>query len=317
MAQATLLLPPRTRLVGQALPADVARALGRADRTTGDVGEHAQLRRHFQLVPDHWPVAALTRQRDARDAAGALWLRADPARVSPDMSGARMLAHGEALALGEEDTAQLLPALKPLFGDAGMLLDAPDPARWYLRLPPDAKLPAFAPVNDVLGDDLFAHLPEGDAGRRWRALLSEAQVLLHNHPWNAQRVAQGKPPVNSLWFWGGGVLPDFVRTGFRQVKGHDVLLQSLAHAAGVEPVHANGEGGVDALIDLRHLRNLDLLCRDALQPLLDALRKRELDMLTLDFEDGALFSLRREQRWRLWRRPMQRLDTVRPDHVPA
>jgi len=211
----------------------------------------------------------------------------------------------------------LLPALKPLFGDAGMLLDAPDPARWYLRLPPEAKLPVFAPVNDVLGDDLFAHLPEGEAGRRWRALLSEAQVLLHNHPWNAQRVAQGKPPVNSLWFWGGGVLPDFVRTGFRQVKGNDVLLQSLAHAAGVEPVHASGEGGVDALIDLRHLRNLDLLCRDALQPLLDALHKRELDVLTLDFEDGALFALRREQRWRLWRRPMQRLDTLRPDHVPA
>ncbi|MGR4874217.1 phosphoglycerate mutase [Pseudoxanthomonas sp. LARHCG66] len=317
MAQATLLLPPRTRLVGQALPADVARALGRADRAAGEAGEHAQLRRHFQLVPDHWPVAALTRQRDARDAAGALWLRADPARVSPDMNGARMLAYGEALALGDEDTAQLLPALKPLFGDAGMLLDAPDPARWYLRLPPEAKLPVFAPVNDVLGDDLFAHLPEGEAGRRWRALLSEAQVLLHNHPWNAQRVAQGKPPVNSLWFWGGGVLPDFVRTGFRQVKGNDVLLQSLAHAAGVEPVHASGEGGVDALIDLRHLRNLDLLCRDALQPLLDALHKRELDVLTLDFEDGALFALRREQRWRLWRRPMQRLDTLRPDHVPA
>jgi hypothetical protein len=123
--------------------------------------------------------------------------------------------------------------------------------------------------------------------------------------------------VNSLWFWGGGVLPDAVSTGFRQVKGSDVLLQSLAQVAGVGAEHANGEGGVDALIDLRHLRNLDLLCSDALRPLLDALRKRELDALNLDFEDGALFSLRREQRWRLWRGPLQRLDTVRPDHVPA
>ena len=40
----------------------------------------------------YWPVAALTRQRDARDAAGARWLRAAPARVSPDMTGARVLA---------------------------------------------------------------------------------------------------------------------------------------------------------------------------------------------------------------------------------
>ena len=81
--------------------------------------------------------------------------------------------------------------------------------------------------------------------------------------------------------------------------------------------HAGGEGGVDALIDLRHLRNLDLLCRDALRPLLEALKKGELDTLTLDFEDGGLFALRREQRWRFWRRPLPRLDAGRPDHVPA
>lgn len=316
MASATLLLPPRTRLVGQALPAAVAKALGRADRHRGEEGERAQLRRQFQLIPDHWPVAALTRQLDAGDAASSAWLRADPARVSPDMAGARMLAHGDALALAEEDVAQLLPALRPLFGDAGFPLDAPHPSRWYLRVPKDARLPEFVPVDDVLGDDLFAHLPEGDAGRRWRALLTEAQVLLHNHPWNAHRAAQGKPPVNSLWFWGAGVLPDFVRTSFRQIKGNEVLLRALAGAAGVSPASADGEE-VDALIDLRQLRNLDLLCRDALLPLQAALDKRELDALTLDFEDGAVFVLRRDQRWRLWRRPMTRLDTLHPDEVPA
>lgn len=317
MAQATLLLPARVRLRGQALPPAVAAALGRADRAQAEAGERAQLRRQFRLLPDRWPVAALTRQHDAGDAAGALWLRADPARVSPDMTGARMLAFGEALGLTAEDTTQLLPALKPLFGDAGLLLDAPHPSRWYLRLPPDSVLPVFTPAGDVLGDDLFAHLPEGDAGRRWRALLSEAQVLLHNHPWNALRAAQGKPPVNSLWFWGEGRLPDAVHTGYRQVKGHDVLLQALAAAAGVDAGHADGEGGVDALIDLRHLRDLDLLCRDGLQPLLAALSKGELQVLALDFEDGALFTLRRAQRWRLWRRPLPRLDTAQPDHVPA
>jgi hypothetical protein len=316
MATATLLLPPRTRLVGQALPPAVAKALGRADRSRGEEGEPAQLRRHFRLVPDRWPVAALTRQLDAGDADASAWLRADPARVAPDMTGARMLAHGDALALTEEDVAQLLPALRPLFGDAGFPLDAPHPSRWYLRVPKDAPLPVFAPVDEVLGDDLFAHLPEGEAGRRWRALLTEAQVTLHNHPWNAQRVAQGKLPVNSLWFWGGGVLPDSVRTSFRQVKGNEVLLRALASAAGVAPVYSDSEE-VDALIDLRHLRNLDLLCRDALLPLLAALGKRELDALTLDFEDGAVFLLRRDQRWRFWRRAMPRLDTLRPDEVPA
>ncbi|MGX5731245.1 phosphoglycerate mutase [Pseudoxanthomonas beigongshangi] len=305
MATATLLLPARHRLAGQSLPVDVARALGRADRHTEQGGEREQLRRHFRLVPDHWPVAALTRQLDAGDAEGATWLRADPARVSPDMNGARMLAYGEALGLDGEDVAQLLPALKPLFGDAGLLLDAPQPTRWYLRLPPDARLPLFAPIGDVLGDDLFAHLPEGDDGRRWRALLTEAQIVLHNHPWNARRIAAGKAPVNSLWFWGGGRLPQSVGTRFRQVKGQDTVLRALARAAGVG---AEGEGGtVDALIDLRHLRQLDMLARDALQPLLAALVRGELRVLELDFEDGERFTLRRDQRWRFWRRPLTRL----------
>ena len=47
MAQATLLLPARTRLVGQALPDDVARALGRSDRSDADAGEN-----HFNAQND-------------------------------------------------------------------------------------------------------------------------------------------------------------------------------------------------------------------------------------------------------------------------
>ena len=39
MATATLLLPTRTRLAGQRLPDEVARALGRADRQTLEAGE--------------------------------------------------------------------------------------------------------------------------------------------------------------------------------------------------------------------------------------------------------------------------------------
>ena len=258
MASATLLLPARSRFAGRPLPAAFAKALAQGDRQSGAAGEREQLSRHFQLIPDHWPVAALTRQLDAGDAAQSSWLRVDPAHVAPDMGGARMLSHGEALALTAEDSAQLLPALRPLFGDAGFALDAPKPSRWYLRLPRESKLPAFAAPDQVLGEDLFAHLPEGDLGRRWRALLTETQVVLHNHPWNAMRASLGKPAVNSLWFWGAGALPDFVRTHYKQVKGNEILLRALADVAGVPGTATDGEE-VDALVDLRHLRDLTLV----------------------------------------------------------
>ncbi len=305
MPIATLLLPPAARFGGGALPAGVASALARADRSRGEAGERGQLRRHFQLIPDHWPVAALTRNLDAKDAAGAAWLRADPCFIHPDLNGARMLSHGDALGLTAEDAQHLLPALQPLFGDAGFPIDAPHPARWYLRLPPEARLPEFAAVADVLGDDLFAHLPDGDTGRRWRALLTEAQVILHAHPWNARRLQQGKPSVNSLWFWGAGTLPDFVRTEFKQVKGTEPLLRALAKLAGV----GGGTVGedVDALVDLRALRSIDILCREVLQPLLAEVAQGRLDALNLDFEDGGLFVIRHAQRWRFWRKPLPAL----------
>jgi hypothetical protein len=302
MATATLLLPARSRFPAASLPDDVARALGRAERSSVDAGERAQLQRHFQLQPAHWPVAALTRQLDVGDAHDGVWLRADPANVVPDMHGARMMGHGDTLRLESEDVTALLPALQPLFAGYGFTLDAPNPSRWYLRLPPGTTLPAFAAPDDVLGDDLFAYLPEGDAGRRWRALLTEAQVVLHQHPWNAQRVAAGKRAVNSLWFWGGGELPEAVRTAHAQVRSRDALLQALAKAAGVQ---ADGEQQVDALVDLRQLRSLEQLGNDAIRPLLSALQRGELRRLVLDFEDGARFELDKGQRWRFWKKPVQ------------
>ena len=163
--------------------------------------------------------------------------------------------------------------------------------------------------DEVLGEDLFAHLPEGDLGRRWRALLTEAQVVLHNHPWNAMRASLGKPAVNSLWFWGAGALPDFVRTRLPAGQGQrHRCCGRMADAAGVAGRIRRDAEEVDALVDLRHLRDLALLAHDAVQPLLEAVRRRELQSLTLDFEDGAIFQLRRDQRWRFWRRPLPKLD---------
>lgn len=305
MANATLLLPARSRFAAAALPDDIARALGRAEHRALAEGEGAQLQRHFTLAgtPEGgMPVAALTRQLDVGDARGDGWLRADPAHVVPDMHGARMMGYGETLQLSEDDTRALLPALQASFAEHGLVLEAPVPSRWYLRLPADMTLPVFASPDQVLGDDLFAHLPAGDAGRRWRALLTETQVVLHGHDWNQLRIARGVTPINSLWFWGAGALPSAVRTPHAQVRSRDALLRALAVAAGVQ---VDGEQSVDALVDLRQLRSLSLLADDAIRPLLAALRAGELRQLVLDFEDGVQFVFDRGQRWKFWQKPRQ------------
>lgn len=312
MTAATLLLPSRSRFAGQAVPEAIARTLGRADRSqVGESGERAQLLRHFQLLPRGWPVAALTRGFDANDAPLSAWLRADPVYVRPDINGARLLAHDQAMQLGQDDIDALLPALRPLFGDTGFTIDAPTPTRWYLRLPRESKLPVFAAPADALGADLFEHLPEGPEGRRWRALLSEAQVVLHNHPHNAVRISAGKPPVNSLWFWGGGILPDHVTTPLASIHSDDTTLLALASAARAQaaPLPAGfAPMAADTLHDLRAIRRVAALESDWLAPALAAVQRGELERLRLDFEDGTGFSIEKRQRWRFWRKPLTALD---------
>ncbi len=301
MARAVLLLPPLARVFGASLPAESARALGRSDRFDGEPGRAMQLRRHFALLPNRWPEAAMSRLAepgaDPDDARRHAWLRVDPAHLRADINGVRLLGTGEALGLDETDSIAFLPALKPLFGDAGFQLEALHPARWYLRLPKEAKLPAFASPETALGDDVFEHGPDGPEARRWRALMSEAQVLLHHHPRNAQRAEAGRVAVNALWPWGGGVLPDHATTAFPKLYSGDVLLHGLARLANIEAMPAKTPVPEDALFDLSKADAA------ALRPMLDALDRGELPELVLDFADGAQFTLRRAQRWRFWRKP--------------
>jgi len=286
-----LLLPERRRF--QAATPALAAMLGRGDRLAeGGQGERAQLLRHFSLVPAAWPMAAITRQFEAGDAAGRAWLRADPAFVQVETAGARLHAVGN-LQLSREEADEFLATLRPAFGEAGMALDAPTPERWYLSLAPGAPLPEFAEPALAIGADLFALLPAGPEGRRWRALFNEAQVLLHQHPRNAARIAAGRAPVNAVWPWGGGRLPDSVRSDAKAVLSNDVEVLALAALAALPRQDAPSPG---ALVDLRQWRDPQRLEK----LLVDALREGFEPLL--DFADGARWTLRSAQRWRIWRK---------------
>ncbi|MCX7556817.1 phosphoglycerate mutase [Xanthomonadaceae bacterium JHOS43] len=301
-----LWLPAWEQLRSQLTPTLALHRLAcRAERVSVEPGDAARLARSFDILPRGLPVAALTRQLDAGDAMHFTWLRADPGYVRPDMATVRLMACGD-LDLSPDECEALLRPLKPLFGDEGFPISAPVASRWYLCLPPEAHLPSFAPPQEVLGDDLLAHLPDGNLGRRWRRLLNEAQVILHNHPLNAQRIEAGKLPVNTLWFWGDGRLPDHVRSSMTQLRSSDVVLRALAARANVacstddraETVQAG------ALIDLRNVTRVDLLDSHWIHPLLQRAQRGELDVLDLDFGDGMALHWKPAHRWRIWRRQL-------------
>lgn len=302
MAKLTVLLPELRRIAGS--PA-LAQWLARGDRRP-DVkpGRAAALRGCFEFLASSLPSAALTRSVDADDTAGALWLRADPCYVVVDAVAVRMLAWGN-LALTPQESGELARALRPLFGDAGFPLEPATPERWYLRCAADARLPVFTEPGDVLGADLLAHFPRGDNERQWRHLLNEAQVILHNHPINALRLQRGQLPANSVWFWGAGKLPEWVRSPFTRAVSDDPLVTALAHLARIavapsrpdDIVHFEAKDTL--LLDLAATRAPE---QDWFEPIAALLRARRLDELELRFEGGEVVSFKPWHRWRFWRR---------------
>lgn len=317
MTGVVLLLPEWRRCAGSTRVATstLARWTSRGDRLDpAQASFEGSLDSCFDWPGRSLSVAALSRQGDCGDAAGSAWLRADPAHVRADMTTARMLACGE-LGLDPAECADIARDLKPLFGDAGFEFDAPRSDRWYLRAPPGSQLPQCATPDQAMGDDLKLHLPEGASGKRWRQLFNDAQVILHNHPVNARRAARGAVSVNSLWFWGAGVLPGFVRSALGGVLSNRAEIHALAQLAGVSPralesrtwlevVDAAGPASA-VLLDLVELRDAALQ-DDWLAPAEAALRGGRIDQAMLNFASGERFRIRRSHRWRFWR-PMRGL----------
>jgi hypothetical protein len=273
----------------------------RADRLEdGAVGYLGGLTDYFQCRGGI-PAAALTREQLLGDAGDASWLSADPAWIQPDLSGARLMACGQ-LQLTMEEAQSLARPLKPIFGDAGMMLEISSPDRWHLRLLSQSPLPEFAAPEQALGEDLYEHLPQGHDGRRWRALFNEVQVILHQHPVNAERRRHGLAPVNSLWLWGGGPLPQRVTSALLGVIGDDLLLSALAKRAGI-PVQSRDVTSFSAarpgwLIDLQDQSVEDIAT--TWWPLLQVLAKRQ--PLKLSFASGERWLYRPWHRLRFWRR---------------
>ena len=289
MATLTLLLPPLERF--DAAPA-VARWLARGDRLgSAKPGREVLLRECFEFIGTALPVAALTRSVDATDAAGSTWLRADPAYAIADAATVRLMACGN-LGLSQAENDELARALRPLFGDAGFPLEPATPSRWYVRCPPSVRLPQFAPPDSVLGDDLMRHLPQGENERQWRHLFNEVQVVLHNHPVNVQRAQRGDLPANSLWFWGAGRLPDWVRGQYTRVASNDDVTIALARLAKIPVVEQRA-----ALAQLAD--DESVLIDSTAVPDVGAVRFSAVD---LRFASGDRVRFKHWHRWRFWRK---------------
>ncbi len=107
-----------------------------------------------------------------------------------------------------EEQQLLFDSLQPLLAVSGFDLHlslAGVTGRWYAVHQQVLQLETFSPHADV-ATRLFDAMPKGPDSGALRRLMTEAQMLLHEHPVNQQRARRGLPGLNALWFWGAAPL---------------------------------------------------------------------------------------------------------------
>ena len=189
-------------------------------------------------------------------------MRADPVHLRIDHDYLK-LHDASVLDVQREEADALMRALQDHFRQDGLEFRAPSPHRWYVCAPAGT-LPKTTPLEGALGRDVFGLLPSNNAVN-WRSAITEAQMMMGAHEVNARREAEGKLAINSVWFWGEGVLPAEVRKRYALVYGTgNVFASGLGKLSGAEvrrlaPI---------ADVDLARPEDSVLLMLDALTPFL-------------------------------------------------
>lgn len=305
-------------------PKLLQRLLARADALPGAAdGATNRLFALFGITAeaDHdLPVAAVTRVADMGVVDSEWWVRADPVHLAPSRDGLVLSAN---LDLSQTEADQLAAELGEALAVDGWRLRAPHPRRWYLKPPREPRIVTTA-LAQVAGRDVRPFLPKGPDGKAWHTHLNEIQILLHTSPVNAAREARGLLPANSVWFWGGGRLPQPGAVRWTRLWSDEPQALGLARLAGVPggPVPVNPSelltalaGGAQLLVLALPVPILSQTDADAWQaamqaltdrwlaPLLAAVHTGKLRSLTLVSDSGPQFQYRRAHRWRFWRRP--------------
>jgi len=292
----------------------------------------AWLGRAFGIAAEKVPAAALRLLGEGGSPGVDCWLCADPAHLAFEQ-GRLTLAGGE-LDIADAEMEQIVTALAPhlaahLPGFEAFTAGAQ--GRAYLRL---ARAPQLlsTPPSVAIGRSLQWTSPRGPDAPTWQQLGNELQMLLHALPANREREIQGRPGLNTLWFWGAGALPEARPCSYDTIVAAtsgdgsqlNTLLKGFAAWANIT-LQESGQG-IDRLprtgstlllcddlllpaqeLDANAWRaTLAGIERDWLAPLAAALSRGGIDSLRLTAlgEEACLdVDHKRHDLWRFWRKP--------------
>lgn len=254
---------------------------------------------------DKYPSAAVMRTGLTNERAAGFWLRVQPIHFIAGLDRITTVVLRGAGRMNEAERSSLDPVFAEHLQSVDLELHAASD-EWLLRSAAPLKLqtvtPEFAAANPL--SDI---LPRGADAGPIRRLMTEMQMLLHEHPVNERRQARGAPAINAVWVHGEGILSDVSPVSLPAGYGEDPFLRGIYRlhdqAVGATPADAKSllaqlRGPTVAVIDAP---DLDALETQWLAPLARALTSGAISKLTLMF-DAWQVSAERTDMFKLWRR---------------
>lgn len=159
---------------------------------------------------------------------------ASPVHVIAGSDDAQLLPVNR-LNLTLDETRTMIAELNEALAENSCSFLHDEKGNWYYKGLLAAALDA-APPTAVEGLPMTLAMPRSNEARPWRSLWSESQMVLHQSSVNQARQSRGEPLINSVWFWGGGAMPNPVATSVPHIIlfTDDPFACGLADAIGVK-----------------------------------------------------------------------------------
>lgn len=230
----------------------------------------------------------------------------DPCYLQADRD--QLLLFHRGLTLKPTEAEQLIDTIAYLFDDLGASLTMHSPNQWLLTMP-------IKPEVEFIGLDRVDHhavaefLPRGADAGLWIRLWNEIQMALFDCPVNQTREAEGKVPINSVWFWGKGAMPTEWQA-WSHVSGQDEILASLSdHSGSTWRDDIRDFSDIQANQSL-HLVNFDsdkdwasqlgALDKNWFTPIYKALKRFQLDSINIIIPGWGHYQLTAASVWKIW-----------------
>ena len=151
--------------------------------------------------------------------------------------------------ISSEEAAQLIAVMQSRFGSDKIEFHPGVSYRHCLVLRDGETGARLTPPHDLSGQTLGeAHLPQGANRDLLLELMAYSTEAFRDHPVNLARIAQGKNPATSAWFWGEGTRPKL--NNFQQqygLRGGMIsavdLLQGIGLSMGMKVIPVEGATG--------------------------------------------------------------------------